>query len=173
MQHDKEFYKQKFMEKKEENAIVESNAEFKIKQFLKKAENSLAIAQFHKNINPNEEQPEKMYWTYWAITISYYAILYASKAIILTKGYEVKTHEAAQIALGHLCLPSQIEKEDLELLNEAQKIFEEEYITYFQDARVESNTARYGAIKKYSERRVEEIYENARKFILKIKTILI
>ena len=172
MKHDKELYKQMFIEQNEAGNILESNASFKIKQFLKKAENSLAIAYFHKNINPTSEQPEKMYWIYWAITISYYSILYATKAIILTKGYEVKTHEAAQIALGHLCLPSQIEKEDLELLNEAQKIFEEEYITYFQDARTESNTARYSAIKKYSERRVDEIYENARKFILKIKTII-
>jgi uncharacterized protein (UPF0332 family) len=172
MKHDKELYKQMFIEHNEAGNIIASNASFKIKQFLKKAENSLAIAYFHKNINPTNEQPEKMYWIYWAITISYYSILYATKAIILTKGYEVKTHEAAQIALGHLCLPSQIEKEDLELLNEAQKIFEEEYITYFQDARTESNTARYSAIKKYSERRVDEIYENARKFILKIKTII-
>ncbi|MFT4310736.1 MAG: HEPN domain-containing protein [Candidatus Woesearchaeota archaeon] len=113
-----------------------------------------------------------MYWTYWAITISYYAILYATKAILLTKGYEIKTHHSALIALGHLCLPTQIEKEDLELLNEAQKIFEEEYIVYFQEAKTESNTARYCAIKKYSDRRTEEIYQNARKFILKIKTII-
>jgi len=171
--YDKIIYAQKFIEQQHEGNILESRAEFKIKQFLKKAENSLAIAHFHKTIHPDDAQPEKMYWTYWAITISYYAILYATKALLLTKGYEVKTHYAAQIALGHVCIPSPIEKEDLALLDQAQKIFEEEYITYFQDARVESNTARYTALKSYSERRVEEIYENARKFILKIKTILV
>lgn len=172
MKDDKQYYKEKFNEEIREKNIVESNAEYKVKQFLKKSESSLAIAEFHKNIEPKEGQPKKLYWLYWAITISYYSILYASKAMILTKGYEVKTHEAAQTALGRLCLQTEIEREDLKLLNESQKIFEEEYITYFQDARKESNLARYSAGKTYSERRVEEIYENARKFILKIKTIL-
>ena len=99
-------------------------------------------------------------------------MLYAAKAAILNKGYEAKTHEAAQIALGHLLIPTQIEKEDLELLEQAHKIFEDEYVKYFEDARKESHTARYTAIKTYSERQLEEIYENARKFIEKIINIL-
>lgn len=99
-------------------------------------------------------------------------MLYAAKAAVLTKGYEVKDHKAAQIALGHLLVPDEIEKEDLELLNQAYKIFEDEYIKQLEEARKESNTARYSAIKTYTERRVDEIYDNARKFILKIKIVL-
>lgn len=46
------------------------------------------------------------------------------------------------------------------------------YIKYFDEARIESHTARYSAIKKYSDKRVNEIYENAKKFIKKINLIL-
>ncbi|MFP4401392.1 MAG: HEPN domain-containing protein [Candidatus Woesearchaeota archaeon] len=106
------------------------------------------------------------------MTISYYSMLYATKAAILSKGYEVRDHLAAQIALGRLLIPDEIEKEDLELLDQAHKIFEDEYIKFFEDARSESHTARYSALKKYTEKRVEEIFENARKFVSKIRTIL-
>jgi uncharacterized protein (UPF0332 family) len=99
-------------------------------------------------------------------------MLYVTKAAILSKGYEVKNHIAAQIALGHLLIPNEIEKEDLEILNQAYKIFEDEYVKYFETARIQSHTARYSAIKKYSERQVDEIFENARKFNEKIKILL-
>ena len=92
-------------------------------------------------------------------------MLYCAKALILTKGYEVHDHDAAQVALGYLCVPSQMEKEDLEILNQSYKIFEDEYIKYFEDAKKESHIARYSAIKTYTERRLTEIFENARKFV--------
>jgi len=137
--------------------------------FLEKAENSLLIAKHHKDIQPREER-SKLHWNYWAIIITYYAMLYAAKAAIL--GYEVKSHLVAQIALGHLLVSDMIEKEDLELLDQAHKVFEEEYITYFDEARTESNIARYSALKKYTERRVDELFTNALKFIEKIKIVL-
>lgn len=99
-------------------------------------------------------------------------MLYATKAAILKKGYEVKTHVAAQIALGHLLVPDELEKEDLEILNQAHKIFEDEYVKYFEDARTESSTARYQARPSYTERRVNEILENSRKFIEKVNLFL-
>lgn len=172
MQFDQDKYAKVFKEYVKDNRIVKSDQSYKIRLFISKSENSLVIAKYHKDINPDKDLPQKIHWNYWAITISYYSMLYATKAAILTKGYEVKDHMAAQIALGHLFVPDEIEKDDLELLNQAYKIFEDEYIKYFEDARKESHVARYSAIKTYTERRVEEIYENAREFILKIKTIL-
>lgn len=123
-------------------------------------------------MQPQKGEPEKIYWNYWAITVSYYSMLYCAKALILTKGYEVHSHEACQIALGHLCVPDPIEREDLELLNQAHKLFEDEYVKYFEDAKTESHIARYSAIKTYTERRLEEVFENARKFVSKIALIL-
>lgn len=172
MQFDKENYYEMFEEYKKDKRIVKSNNSFKIKLFLDKAENSLLIAKYHKNIIPTKDLPTKLHWNYWAITISYYSMLYSAKSAILSKGYEVKDHMAAQIALGHLLVPDKIEKEDLELLNQAYKIFEDEYIKYFEEARKESHNARYLAIKTYTQRKVAEIYDNAQKFVLKIRTII-
>jgi len=166
MQFQKEIYNEKFKKLLKEDLIVNSNAQFKIKLFLKKAENSYLIANHHKT---QKENPEQIYWWQWAITISYYSMLYAAKAAILQKGYEVKTHEAAEVALGHLLVPNKLELEDLELLNQTHK---EEYITYFQDARIESSTSRYQARPSYTEKRVTEILKNAKKFINKIDKIL-
>ncbi len=163
-------YKEQFNEFLRKGRITKSTNMFKIKLFLDKGENSLQIAKHHKDIAPGE--PKKLYWNYWAITISYYSMLYSAKALILKKGYEVHDHDAAQVALGHLCVPDEIEKEDLELLGQSYKIFEDEYVKYFEDARAESHIARYSAIKTYTERRLDEIYENARKFVAKISLIL-
>ncbi|MBS3147529.1 HEPN domain-containing protein [Candidatus Woesearchaeota archaeon] len=168
MEFDKKTYKQEFENALLEGSIRTSDQQFKIKLFLRKAENSLLIANHVKDIKPAKGQPEKLYWNYWAITISYYAMLYAAKAAILTKGYETKNHTAAQTALGHLLVPNQIQKEDLLLLQQAHKIFEDEYVKYFEDARKEAHTARYTAIKTYTEKRLEEIHNNAQKFVAKI-----
>lgn len=168
LNYKKEF--EKLLRKKGEKKffIRESKAFFKVKLFMEKSKGSFSLVNYLLNCS----ETEKLFVDYWAVTISYYSMLYAAKAAILQKGYETDDHYTTQIALGHLLVPGELEKEDLELLNQAQKIFEEEYIHYFEDARKESSTARYAAIKKYSERRVKEIMENARKFIAKIELIV-
>jgi|SRR3989344_5614133 len=165
-------YKDGFEECLKDNRITKSRDFFKIRLFLEKGENSLQIAKHNKEIKPKQGEPAKMYWNYWAITISYYSMLYCAKALILTKGYEVHDHDTAQIALGYLCVPNELEKDDLELLNQSYKIFEDEYVKYFEDAKTESNIARYSAIKTYTERRLDEIFENARKFVAKVVLII-
>jgi len=169
MEFDKNLFAQEFKECQKREEITRSDMLFKIPLFLKRSESSLQIANFHKN--PPKE-PDRIYWSYWAITIAYYAMLYAAKAAILKKGYEVKTHEACEIALGHLLVPDELEKEDLTLLNDSHKIFEDEYVKYFHDARTESYTARYQARPSYTERKLNEILENAGKFVAKIVLML-
>lgn len=168
----KEIYKDLFDNCILDKRIRKSKQTFKIKLFLQKAENSLLIAKHIKGLKPTKDQPKKLHWDYWAITISYYSMLYAAKAAILSKGYEVKDHDAAQIALGHLLVPNKLEKEDLEILNQSHKIFEDEYVKYFEDAKTESHIARYSAIKTYTERRLKEIFENATAFVAKIGLML-
>lgn len=172
MEFDKKEYQGMFEEFIKEKRIKESQQSFKIKLFLEKAENSLLIANHTKEIQPSKDQPKKLFWDYWAITISYYSMLYAAKAAILSKGYEASDHDAVQIALGCLLVPDEIEKEDLEILNQSYKIFEDEYVHYFEDAKKESKIARYSAIKTYTKRRLEEIFNNATDFVAKIGLIL-
>ena len=172
MEFNKRHYKEEFERLIAEGYVRKSSELFKIKLFLKKGENSLLIAKFIKDLKPSTAEPEKIYWNYWAITISYYSMLYAAKAAIQSKGYDTKDHYSAQIALGHLLVPDKIEQEDLKLLEQAHKIFEDEYVKYFEDARKESHIARYSAIKTYTEKRLEEIYNNAQKFVAKIGLLL-
>src|SRR3989338_7682835 len=172
MEFNKQLYKEMFADCIRQKRIKKSQEFFKIKLFLQKAENSLLIAKVHKEIKPNKNQAPKLYWDYWAITIAYYSMLYAAKAAIISKGYEVSDHDAAQIALGHLLVTDALEKEDLELLNQAYKILEDEYVHFFEDAKTESHIARYSAIHTYTRRRVEEIFENATQFVAKMGLIL-
>lgn len=162
-------YKQRFEELYARGFIVDSTASFKIKLFVQKAEESVVIA---NNLSKPPAESTNQYWYAWAITVAYYAMLYAAKAAILKKYYEVKTHEAAEIALAHLLIPDELKKEDLELLGQAHKLFEEEYLEYFKDARTESSTARYQAKPSYTQRRMNEVLENARKFVAKISLML-
>ncbi|MFH0869425.1 MAG: HEPN domain-containing protein [archaeon] len=170
MAFDKEHYKHEFekllrIKSEAKFFIKNSDASFKIKKFMKKGVDSLELANFiYKS-----EQPAKDYWT---ITICYYSMLYSAKAAILEKGYETDDHYATQIALGHLLVPGKIEKEDLELLEQAHKIFEDDYVDYFHDARKESSTSRYSATKVYTDKRVQELLANAKKFVEKITLIL-
>src|SRR3989338_2326609 len=170
MEFNKRYYKEEFerlLRKTAEDKffIRKSTETFKINKFIKKGTDSFELVNFIKNSNQNAKD-------YWTITICYYSMLYMAKAAILTKGFETDDHYSTQIALGSLMVPDEIEKEDLELLNQAYKVFEEDYIAYFEDARKESSTSRYSATKIYTERRVDEIFENARKFIAKLKVIL-
>lgn len=174
MGFNKKFYQEEFnrllkANEKGKSYIRKSEQIFKIGHFSKLAEASLLIAKHHLE---QKKEPERRYWLRWSIVISYYSMLYAAKALILTKNYETSDHYATQIALGHLCIPDKIKKEDLEILNQAHKIFEDEYIKYFEDARKESHTARYHATKTYDERRAKEILENARKFTAKVLLML-
>ena len=148
MEFDKEFYKTEFErllneERKHKFLVKRSNAEFKINRFIKKGTESFELANHIKN----SEQSAK---DYWIITICYYSMLYLSKAAILTKGYETDDHYATQIALGHLLVPDEVEKEDLRLLEQTHKIFEDDYIEYLKDARKESSISRYSATKVYT-----------------------
>jgi len=170
MQFDKKAYGELFHEYISEGRIVDSGESFKIKLFMDKGTCSLAIASHHKDMKTN--QHEKLHWDYWAVITSYYSMLYAAKAAILKKGYEVKDHMSAQIAIGYLLVPDEMEKGDLELLGHSYKIFEAEYVEYFEDARTESYNARYAAVRKYSERRLTEIFGNAQKFVSKIDLVL-
>lgn len=172
MEFNKEEYGKIFGEFVKTKRIRRSSETFKIRLFLKKSESSLQIAAHVKKYRPSKDEPEKLYWNYWAITISYYSMLYAAKAAIHSKGYTVSDHDAAQIAIGHLLVPDQIEKEDLDILNQSYKIFEDEYVKYFEDAKKESHIARYSAIKTYTERRLDEIFDNATKFVAKISLML-
>lgn len=172
MELDKDKYKEIFNEFIKDKRIIKSSDSFKIRLFLKKAESSLQIAEHNKNYSPSIDEPDKLYWNYWAITISYYSMLYAAKAAIHSKGYSILDHDAAQIALGHLLVPNHIEKEDLLILEQSYKIFEDEYVKYFEDAKKESHIARYSAIKTYTERRLDEIFDNAVKFVGKISLML-
>ena len=88
-------YKKQFGEFVAKGRITQTRETFKIKLFLKKGENSLLVAKHIKDIKPGQGEPEKLYWDYWAITISYYSMLYCAKALILTKGYETRDHDAA------------------------------------------------------------------------------
>lgn len=172
MEFDRKAYAVMFKNALAENRIKKSQETFKIKLFLARAENSLLIAKHIKELKPNQDQPLKLHWDYWAITISYYSMLYAAKAAILFKGYEIDDHDAAQIAIGYLLVPDKLEREDLEILNQSHKIFEDEYVHYFEDAKTESHIARYSAIKTYTERRLQEIFDNATLFVAKIGLIL-
>jgi len=165
-------YKEEFQRYLKKERITKSDQRFKIKLFLDKGENSLLIAKHVKEKTPTKDEPKRLYWDYWAITISYYSMLYAAKALILSKGYEVHDHDACEIALGYLCVPDEIEKEDLEMLNQSHRIFEDEYVKYFSEAKTESHIARYSAIKTYTSRRLEEIFEKSRMFVSKISLIL-
>jgi len=160
MEFDKEFYKKEFerllnLNEERKFYIRKSSDAFKIDKFIRKSADSFELADYVRN----SKQSAKDYWT---ITICYYSMLYLAKSAILTKGYETDDHYATQIALGHLLVPNEIEKEDLELLEQAHKIFENDYIEYFEDARKESSVSRYSATK----------VENARKFISKLRVIL-
>ncbi|MBD3361654.1 HEPN domain-containing protein [Candidatus Woesearchaeota archaeon] len=163
--YEKEFEKLLNSKEKKKFFIKKSSASFKINKFIKKGIDSFELADF---VNKSKLTAKN----YWTIIICYYSMLYLAKAAILTKGYETDDHYATQIALGYLLIPDTLEREDLELLDQAHKIFEDEYIDYFEDARKESSISRYSPSKVYAERRIKEIMEISRKFIQKIRMIL-
>jgi uncharacterized protein (UPF0332 family) len=151
---------------KEEKFFIRESAEtFKISLFVRKGTESLVMARHVRDSGLTGSD-------YWTITMSYYAMLYLAKAAILSKGYETDDHYATQVALGYLLVPDKLKKEDLLLLEQSHKIFEEDYVEYFADARRESRVSKYSAGKRYAAKRVDQVYENAKRFITKLLVVI-
>jgi len=184
MKFNKEKYEKKFKQlvsrqDKDKFYIRPSKQTFKTNLYRKKAEKSFLISSFLLNAAKNKQirekylLPEELFLNYWIITISYYSMLYIAKALIQTKGYETDDHTSTQIALGKLfVITDELEKSDLEILNQSHKILENEYVAYFEEARKESRNSRYTAIKSYDRQRVKQIHDNAKKFISKLDLML-
>lgn len=170
MSFDEDHYEQEFermlnLEYERKFFIRKSKDIFKIRRFISKGNDSLMIAKLIKDSDRSSKES-------WTITVCYYSMLYLAKAAILERGYETDDHYATQIALGHLLVPGKIEAEDLRTLEQTHRIFEEDYVEYFDDARRESSLSRYSPTKVYSERRANEVFGNATGFIAKLSTII-
>ncbi|MBS7250381.1 MAG: HEPN domain-containing protein [Candidatus Freyarchaeota archaeon] len=93
-----------------------------------------------------------------AISRAYYAIHHAARAILFIKGIKAKTHRGVISSFGeHIVKKEIIDKEFADILRKAF------------DLRQKSDYEIYAQFKKEN---VEEIINNAEKFISKIKEIL-
>ncbi len=184
MNFDKQWYEEKFKEllnyhSEEKFFIRESDQFFKIQLYREKGLESFRISSFLLSMTKNTplrdklDLPNPRFLNYWIIIISYYSMLYLAKALIFTKGYETDDHLSTEVALAKLfIITDELEKEDLEILNQSYKILEDEYIIYFQEARKEARDSRYHTLKSYETEKVNTIHNHAKQFIAKLNLIL-
>ncbi|MCD6477137.1 MAG: HEPN domain-containing protein [Candidatus Aenigmarchaeota archaeon] len=130
----------------EKNFLVKIKPDKKlVDKELKEAETDLKEA--YNDFNANKFK--------WAIIKAYYSMFHAGKSVLFALGYKERKHVAVQIVLENLAKQGKVE------------YIYTQYLSSGADAR-ESADYRY----TYSKYIAEEVLENARKFLKRMKILL-
>jgi uncharacterized protein (UPF0332 family) len=89
-----------------------------------------------------------------AVSRAYYAMYYASKALLLREGLQAKTHEGLVSKMGELMLRGIIEPEYAKMLGKAKDM---------------RGTADYGMYKDFSSHEVRALIEEAEQFLKRVR----
>lgn len=105
----------------------------------------------------------------WAITGCYYACYHAALALIQTKGYTSKNHQATLNILIKEFYKKELDKEDIELIS---TFLDYQDVLFYVESKNKREDATYSTKTKFEKNETEQLRIKAITFISKIKTIL-
>jgi uncharacterized protein (UPF0332 family) len=159
---DKEKLSKKIKGYLKSKAIVQTEVFLdEIKGHLEKAEHNLVFVK--DNI--------KLGYRDWCITGSYYAIYHAALALINSKGFNSKSHDATLCLLIRDFLGENLTEEEIKLLNWA--FLEQKDILFYSQTKDKRENASYSTKYSFEINETEEIRKQAIIFVNKAKDILI
>lgn len=106
----------------------------------------------------------------WAIVSAYYSIYHASLALCALKGYSTKDHLATLLILIKDFYQTQLDKEEIEMVNKTT--IEKEEVLYYIQSKTERTKASYSTNILFDKKDAEELQKQAIKFVNKVKEIL-
>ena len=162
----------KFVENPE---LVENRIKiYKNKKIIKKQ--NIDIQEIKGHIEKSEHNLKFVYDNFkldyldWCITGCYYAVYHIALALILTKGYSSKNHDATLCILIKEYYNKELTKEDLDLINSFFLNYQD--LLFYIHAKDRREEASYSTKYKFDKEGAEELRLKAIDFIEKCKSIL-
>jgi uncharacterized protein (UPF0332 family) len=106
----------------------------------------------------------------WAITGCYYAVYHAILALILSKEYSSKNHDATLCILIREFYKKGINEEEIKLVNKFFLNYHD--LLFYTDSKIKREDASYSTNYKFNEKTVEELRMKAILLINKIKEMI-
>lgn len=104
----------------------------------------------------------------WMLVVCYYASYHIALALILTKGYFSKNHDATLCVLIRHFYTKGISKDEIELLNR----FDTEDILFYVQSKQEREKASYSTRIKFNQKDVDNVKLKTILFINKVKSMI-
>jgi uncharacterized protein (UPF0332 family) len=104
----------------------------------------------------------------WKLVVCYYAAYHAALALIASKGYSAKNHDATLCLLIKYFYNSGLSKEDIELLN----MFDAQDLLFYVESKQKRENAQYSTKINFEAEDVEKIKIKTRLFINKAEEII-
>jgi len=142
---------------KENKTIVEIDSKHEIKGHLEKARHNLS---FLKEI--------KLEYNDWTLVVCYYATYHAALALIISRGYSSKNHDATLCILIKEFYKKELSKEDIELLN----MFDAEDLLFYVESKNKREEASYSTKIKFDTQEVNNLKLKTTLFINKVDKII-
>jgi len=106
----------------------------------------------------------------WCITGAYYAVYQAALALIITKGYSSKNHDATLCILIKEYCNKEINIQDIYLINDFFLNYND--LLIYTESKKKREDASYSTIYKFDRKEVEDLRKKAIGFVNKSKDIL-
>jgi len=154
---DKEYLKKKILFHQENNTLFQSDSTFEIKGHLDKARHNLS---FLKEI--------KSEYNDWMLVACYYAAYHAALALILSKKYFSKNHDATLCILIKEFYSMELSKEDIMLLN----MFDTQDLLFYVESKQNREEASYSTKTKFDDKKVNNLKIKTTLFVNKAQKII-
>jgi len=154
---DKQFLNKrlKFYEKKE--ILIKKYSHYEIKGHLEKSRHNLELVSEMRNK-----------FNDWIIVICYYAAYHSALALILTKGYFSKNHDATICKLVQEFYKKELSKEEIKYLN----LFNIDEILFYIESKNKREEASYSTKIIFENNLIKNIKINTISFVNKVEEII-
>lgn len=154
---DKNFLEERIKAHIKKKTLIKSSSTGEIKGHMAKAEHNL---EFLNEI--------KSKYNDWAFVVCYYASYQAALALMLTKGYSSKSHDATLCILVKYFYSRELSEADIKLLNS----FDAADILFYVQSKEKREKASYSTMIIFDQKELNEIKIKTTLFVNRAKSIL-
>ena len=154
---DKEYLGKRISFYQDNHILFQSNSKHEIKGHLEKARHNLSFL-----------QEIKSEYNDWMLVACYYAAYHAALALILSKGYFSKNHDATLCILIKEFYTTELSKEDIMLLN----MFDAQDLLFYVESKQKREEASYSTKIKFNIQEVNNLKLKTTLFINKVEKII-
>lgn len=151
------FLKERIAFYEQKRILTRTDSAYEIKGHLEKARHNLSfLSEIREPYND------------WALVTCYYASYHAALALIMTKGYSSKNHDATMCVLIRDFYKKELTKEELTFLN----LLDAQDLLFYSQSKRKREEASYSTKRTFSKSEVSIIKMKSQQFVNKVEHII-